>query len=47
LENVVGVRTRAIQKRLSSIETLNDAPINNVQELLNNIDVNENEEEQL
>jgi DNA recombination protein RmuC len=45
LENVVGVRTRAIQKRLKNVDTITNEEANNILPLMNDELLNENEEE--
>ena len=45
LENVVGVRTRAIQKRLKNVELLSNEEAENILPLMNDELLNDNEEE--
>ncbi len=45
LENVVGVRTRAIQKRLKSVEVMTDEDANKILPTINDELINDNEEE--
>lgn len=44
LENVVGVRTRAIQKRLKNVELLSNEEVQNILPLMNDEQLNEEEE---
>jgi len=45
LENVVGVRTRAIQKRLKNVEMISNEEAQNILPLVNDELINENEDE--